>query len=238
MEKKVGCLIIHGFAGNLEEIEPLNKYLLSKGFMTLCPKLEGHTGRKKDLAKTNYSQWIKSAEEGLLKLKTQCEEVILIGFSMGGLIAMNLALKHRISALITLSTPIYYWDIKRVMLNIVDDFSNMSFANSKSYIRSAFRIPFTAMINFKLFLSRTKPMVNELNCPLFVAQGLIDDTVNYKSADYIYTKAASKIREVRYYDNSKHIICCGEDKEKLFKDISLFINAYVLETKLVRGEGF
>jgi len=238
MEKKVGCLIIHGFAGNLGEIEPLNKYLLSMGFITLCPKLEGHTGRKKDLAKTNYCQWIKSAEEGLLKLKEQCEEVILIGFSMGGLIAMNLSLKHRVIALITLSTPIYYWDIKRVALNIVDDFKNMSFVNSKSYIRAAIRIPFTAMINFKLFLSRTKPLVNKINCPIFVAQGLIDDTVQYKSAEYIYTKAASKIREVRYYDNSKHIICCSEDKEKLFKDIMKFINAYILESKLVRGGGF
>ena len=228
MEKKVGCLIIHGFAGSLHEIEPLNKHLLSQGFITLCPKLEGHTGRKKDLAKTNYCEWIQSAEEGLMKLEEQCEEVILIGFSMGGLIAMNLALKHRISALITLSSPIYYWDLKRVGANIINDFKNREFAYLKNYILAAFRIPFAAMINFRLLLCKTKPLVNEIKCPIFVAQGLIDDTVKYKSAEYIYTKAESEIREIRYYNNSQHIICCGDDKDELFKDVTLFINAYVM----------
>jgi len=227
LKRKVGCLIIHGFAGNFSEIEPLNKHLLKEGFITLCPKLEGHTGNKKDLAGTNYLQWLQSAEEGLIKLKEKCEEIILIGFSMGGLIAINLALKHKISALITLSTPIYYWDIKRVGLNIIDDFKNMEFINFKSYVKAAFRIPFVAMINFKLLLSKTKPLVNEIQCPIFVAQGLIDDTVKHKSAEYIYTKSASKIKEVKYYDNSKHVICCGKDKKTLFKDITMFVNAYV-----------
>jgi len=121
MNKKIGCLIIHGFAGNLKDIEKLNRFLLKKGFETSCPLLKGHALTKKDLARTSYSDWISSAEESLMELSKKSDRVVLIGFSMGGLIAFNLAIKHDIYKMVTLSAPIYHWDLKRMVTNIIND---------------------------------------------------------------------------------------------------------------------
>lgn len=230
MYKKIGCLIIHGFAGNINEIEPLNRYLLNSGFITLCPSLKGHTGIKKDLSESNYTEWIKSAEEGFLMLQSRCDEIILIGFSMGGLIAINLSQKYKVAGLITLSTPIYYWDLKLVVENILHDYKSRTFNNLKFYIAAAFKIPISAMINFRILLSKTKPLIKKVNCPAFITQGLMDDTVNYKSAAYIYTSISSKVKQNKYYKNSNHIICCGNDNAELFKDIILFINSCIICT--------
>ncbi len=223
MNKKTGFLIIHGFAGSVSEIEPLNKYLINKGFSTLCTKLKGHSENPKDLCKVNYIDWIASAEESLIKLSVQCEKIIIVGFSMGGLIAVNLALKHDIDGIITLSTPIYCWDIKRIYLNILSDFKTKNFKNLKHYIKAINRIPFSAMVNFKILLIKTKPKFKKIRCPIFIAQGLLDDTVHYRSADYIYSKVSSKKNILKYYNNSNHIICHSNENCELFHDIFILI---------------
>lgn len=224
INNRIGCLILHGFAGNLQEIEPLNEYLLSKGFQTLCPIMEGHMGTRKDLARAKYTQWVISAEDAFLRLRHQCKTVIVIGFSMGGLIAVNLVGRHNINAVITLSAPIYHWDIKRIVLNVVNDLRLKDYKNIKYYLRSSFGIPFSALINFKILLNKTKPMFKQINCPIFTAHGLLDDTAHYKSADFIYKAVQSEVKQVKYYKNTDHLICHSIDNKEVFEDILDFIN--------------
>ena len=224
MDNKIGCLIIHGFAGNLDEIEPLNKYLSSKGFITICPIMKGHMGSRRDLVFVKYTEWIESVEASLLELNSQCKQIIIIGFSMGGLIAVNLATKHKVDGIITLNTPIYHWDIKRIVRNIANDIKTKDYKNIKCYIRSATGIPFSAMINFKVLLRKTKPLFKHIRCPMFIAQGLIDDTAHHKSAEYIYKNISSDIKHIKYYENSSHIICHSIENKDVFNDIESFIN--------------
>ena len=78
----------------------------------ICPAHAGQTERRFDLRKARYTDWISSAERGLLDLTSRCRSVYIIGFSMGGLIAFNLALKHPVAGIVTINTPIYYWDVR------------------------------------------------------------------------------------------------------------------------------
>lgn len=225
MGHKTGCLIIHGFGGNTHEVEPLAKHLENKGFLTFCPNLKGHTGDKKALSRVSYKDWIESCQEGLKYLLSSCERVVLIGFSMGGLVAVNLSMKYKVSAVATLSTPIYYWDIKRIFLNIIEDFKTKNFKNIRRYRRSTGSLPFLALVNFRILLQKTKPLIKKITFPLFVAQGMLDDTVNHRSAKYIYNNSPAIFKTLRYYDNSEHLICHGPDSIKLFSDIEDFIGS-------------
>lgn len=121
---KLGCLIIHGFGGGIYEIKSLPDHINDKGYIISCSKLKGHTGVGKDMKGADYKDWIASAEEELLKLMEKTHNIVIVGFSMGGLIAVNLANKYDIKAIVTINTPIYYWNIYRVFLNICDDFKN------------------------------------------------------------------------------------------------------------------
>ena len=229
MDKEIGFLIIHGFAGNIGDIEPLNRYLLNKGFYTICIKLKGHTGKRADLARVSYGDWIDSAEEGLMKLSKKCKKIIIIGFSMGGLIAANICMKYAVDAIITLSTPIYYWDIKRISINILEDFRTRDFSNLKRYLKSSTRIPILALTNFKILLMKTKPIFKQIRCPILVIQGLLDDTVYYRSAHYIYSNVQSQLKIIKLYDNSNHIICHSEDNNEVFNDILVFVKKVVIQ---------
>ncbi len=224
MQKKIGCLIIHGFGGSLDEIDTLNQFLISKGFDTACPVLKGHALTKKDMANATYTDWICSAEEALIELSKKHDKIVIIGFSMGGLVAVNLAMKYKVYKLITLSSPIYHWDFKMVCQNILNDIKMKKPGIIRNYIDAAFSVPISAVVNFKVLLQKTKPMFNEVTCPIYVAQGLKDDTVKPISANYIYENVASHKKHIKFYQNSPHVICNGEDNEELFRDVVGFIN--------------
>lgn len=224
MNNRTGCLIVHGFGGNIDEVKPLAEFMEDKGFIIFCPSLKGHTGDKKSLSNVSYKDWIESAENGLKYLISKCDRVIVIGFSMGGLIGVHLATRYNIYALATLSSPIYYWDVKRIFLNILQDIKSRNFTNLKRYKNTSNKLPFSALINFRIILSKTKPLFRKIKCPLFIAQGLLDDTVNYRSAKYIYNNSKSEIKEIRYYKNSSHQICLSPDRNILFEDLECFVN--------------
>jgi carboxylesterase len=227
-KKDIGFLIIHGFAGNVEEIDPLSKYLESNGFLTVCPTLTGHTGKRQDLIGINYGEWINSAEQGLLHLLEHRKRVIIIGFSMGGLIAVNLALKHNVCGIVTLSMPIYHWDFKRIFLNIIYDFKRGRFDSLKFYTGASLSIPFSAMLNFKVLLSKTKDLLAQIKCPILITQGLKDDTVKHRSAKYIFDNVSSEKKILKYYNESDHIICKTKDQKELFNDIKEFVNINII----------
>lgn len=224
LTKDTGCLIIHGFGGNVGEVEYLADYLQSKGYNVLCPSLKGHTDRRKDLAGVIYTDWIKSAEEGLIKIMEKSKKVFIVGFSMGGLIGLNLCEKYDIDGLVTLNTPIYYWDIKNIFSNIISDFKTGSFENVKRYLLSSRKFPIAALYNFRRLLSITKPKIGKIQCPILIAQANDDDTVRRTSAEYIFTRVGSKKKEIKYYDNSGHLILTSLAAKKVSEDVEAFLS--------------
>lgn len=223
MLNKPGILLIHGFGGNKDEVKPFKDYLAARGYLVSCPELKGHTGIKKDLGQSDYNDWLFSAESALIALQENCDQIVFIGFSMGGLIGLNLSVRYPLLALVTLNTPIYYWDIPRIAGNIYRDLRQNKTDYIKSYIKSSSKYPLSSMISFKLLLNQTKKMLHRVHCRLFIAQGLLDDTVQHRSADYIYSSVSSRIRQLTYYGNADHLICHSPDQDLLFGDVLGFI---------------
>jgi carboxylesterase len=222
MKNRTGILIIHGFAGNIKEISPVAEYFSESGYGTLCVELKGHTGKRRDLARSNWREWIESAEKGLELLLEKYDNVIIIGFSMGGLIAANLIRKYKVRAVVFVNTPVYFWDFKRIGLNLIEDIRNRNARNLMYYCKSCMDKPFLALLNFMFILSNTKPLFKNISCPVFIGQSLKDDTAHYKSAQYIF-KSIQAEKYVEYYGNSGHVIFLGPEKDRIIKDIEGFI---------------
>lgn len=180
MSSSLGVLLIHGFAGARSEVQPLYD-VLQKNFPVSMPRLAGHEGTKKELASTSRFQWIASAEEALFQLQQQCHQIAVIGFSMGGLIAIRLCQMYPITGLITVNTPIYYWNLPRIFYNLKQDFPTYS----KKYFLSGANKPFRALWEFQRILQETKPLVSNVSCPALVIQTQDDDVVQPRSAHYL-----------------------------------------------------
>jgi len=226
MEKnKVGCLVIHGFGGGIYEVEPLAEYLINKGFEVSCPCLKGHTGNRQDMRKATYEDWISSAEEELLKLKEKVDEIAVIGFSMGGLIGINLACKYDIKALATINTPIYYWNLKRIFLNLIEDIKNRKADNLQRYMRARRNSPIPAMYNFLMLLNYTKPLLCNVKCNILITQAKDDDTVRIRSVEYLSKHVFSEHVEIKYYDMGGHQILRSQSADRVISDVVNFLDS-------------
>ena len=201
-----GCLIIHGFGGNYDEVGPLVNRLKKTGYKVVCPALAGHTGRRFDLRKARYTDWISSAERGLLGLTSRCRSVYIIGFSMGGLIAFNLALKHPVAGIVTINTPIYYWDVRKILSNIVKGLTGGGFAPIRRYLRAVVKFPLRSLINFRILLARTKPLVNDITCPVLVTQGWTTIPPGGTAPGNI-RKRKLRVKRIKYYKTSDTLCC-------------------------------
>lgn len=224
MNKKNGCLIIHGFGGSVEDIKPLADALEEKGYKVFRPQLKGHTGKRKELKGVKYQDWIASAEEDLKALLSECDTVYIIGFSMGGLIAINLSCKYKIAGMVTLNTPIYYWDIPKILNNIFQGIVNRDFRKLKFYLQASRSFPISALLNFRVLLGKTKPLINKVKCPIFIGQALEDDTVRKSSAEFIYSHISTKKKTLKFYQNSGHLILWSRESSLVIQDVKDFLD--------------
>ena len=99
------CMLLHGFCAMPEEMRPLGEALASQGYSSLGMKLTGHATQPDDLKRTRWTDWLDDVEGGLALLSNVSERCVLIGQSMGGMIALNAAARFDVSAVVALSTP-------------------------------------------------------------------------------------------------------------------------------------
>jgi carboxylesterase len=223
LKNRFTIILVHGFAGSIEEVEPLKIILEKKGYAVTCPELAGHS-TKEALRTVTYRDWIASVKEVCERHSKQNGNIVLIGFSMGGLINAHIAAKKNVAAFITINTPIYYWDIKRIVKNLFHDIKTGERANIKYYWDSSTKTPLKGLLNFTKILRLSKLLFKEITCPALVAHGKLDDTAHIKSADFIYHKLASKNKKLIFYPNAGHKICHSVDNNQLAEDIDLFLS--------------
>ena len=178
---------------------------------------------------TANNDWITSAEEGLLSLLVDCDVVYIIGFSMGGLLAINLGLKqkHNIGGIVTVNTPIFYMNIKRAFLNSVNVLIRKDFKTISHNIKASRTLPFSSLLNFMLLVKATKPRIKRLSCPIFVAQAIDDPIVRKSSANYIFQRTGSQIKRLEFYDSTEHLILLSPEGDLVIKHIIEFISCLV-----------
>ena len=102
-----GVLLIHGFTGLPAGMFLLGEVLNRAGFSVLCPRLAGHGTSERDLMRTNKNDWFNSVLDGFSILRGICDEIFVVGHSMGGLLTLKLSTEREIAKIVTLAAPIF-----------------------------------------------------------------------------------------------------------------------------------
>lgn len=224
-----GCLIIHGYTGGPYEVEPLAQYLQKHTDWHInVPVLPGH-GEKLALEDVTHEAWIETAEDTLKQMYEICEEVYVIGFSMGGMIAAYLAANYDVDRLVLLATARKYICFRRLSSYIgrligVRFSGNLDEDKLYTHYKSKIKmVPFRANIEFMRLVNETKQYLSDVHSPVLIAQGQRDMIVPARSAYYLDKEISSEHKEVILFEQSKHLICLGNDKQILNKKILNFL---------------
>ena len=115
-------LLIHGYTGSPSELRELGERLHYKGYTVQGLLLNGHGTNPEDLDGVTYEKWTQSVKSAASALKETYGKVVLVGMSMGGLLALDCASTVPVDGVIVISTPIYLFDWRSHFLWLADQF--------------------------------------------------------------------------------------------------------------------
>lgn len=216
-------LLIHGFGGGVHEVEPLAAHLSSLGHKVVCPVLAGHSDTRKAMKEATWHEWIDSVERDLLASTEPFDEVTAIGFSMGGLIAFHLSQRHSFQRIATINTPIYYWNLRRVIANLAEDGKQRKLTNSRRYLQAGKNSPIMSMFQFLQLLHNVKPLISQIHCPILILQAEDDDTVKRKSAEFIKKQACSDQKTIKYFPRGGHLVLLSPQAGEVLECVESFL---------------
>jgi len=103
---KLGILVLHGFTGSPVSVRPLAELLSKRGFAVEMPRLPGHGTQPRDLLPTRYPDWRAEALAALTRLRARTQQVFVVGLSMGGTLALDLATTEPVDGVVTINAQI------------------------------------------------------------------------------------------------------------------------------------
>ncbi|MDI3257838.1 MAG: alpha/beta fold hydrolase [Kyrpidia sp.] len=232
---RVGIVLVHGFTGSPSELRPMGQWLAERGYTVTGPLLAGHGTSPRDMERTGWRDWLNSVREAAASLADRCERVVVAGLSMGGSLALYLgsgAAGPAADAVISMCAPIYLWDWRAHVARFVAPFHRFHRDGAAGYpeeIRqylAGYDITPTRCVGELLALiRRIRALLPEILVPTLVLQARRDRTVRPRSAEYILSRLGSSDKELRWYDQSGHILTVDRDRETVWRDVHEWLMA-------------
>ena len=113
--KKHAALLIHGFPGTPAEMRPLGLSVRDLGWTVHGLRLPGFGDDIGTLHQRRFSDWTGAVTDSVLKLQQDHEAILVIGYSMGGALALHAALDHRVTGLVLLAP---FWSLGERWLDL------------------------------------------------------------------------------------------------------------------------
>lgn len=177
---KTAILTIHGFGTNLHHhYDPLAQYFESKNI----PVVQFDIYDVDDPTDDNMVNWIERCEMKMLETRKEYDEIILIGFSMGGVIASYLASVYKVKYLILVAPAFQYLDLAKVgnAIFTLATKDQTSLKPSKSQTST-----------FQQVVANYKECINQVDCPVLFLHGSEDEVISVESSRNAYKKVSGK----------------------------------------------
>ncbi|MDQ2960441.1 MAG: alpha/beta fold hydrolase [Candidatus Dormibacteraeota bacterium] len=205
-----GVLLLHGFAGTPPELRRLGEHLAAHGYRCRGPALAGHAGTPDDLRGTTRLDWIRSAREAMDTLAGECDEVMAVGQSMGGTLALHLAAADlRIRAVATLAAPVFLTGVAPLVLPVARRLLRWQRPGQDIDLYDQSRIdelyslglrPMSAIGEFGRLIGEVRDELASVRAPVLVMHGGRDRTIHPSNAEEI----------------ARRLVCSAEVERHLF----------------------
>lgn len=230
-------LALHGFGGTPLEVALVVDVARDLGLRAHAPLLPGHGTHARDLADTGWNDWARGAEEGLAHVAANGAPVIVIGLSLGSLLAAHLAMTvpGRVRAIGMLAPAIRLTSLTTALpLRLVDRLGIPDFSMPKAgadiadpEARAAHLTyglqPVHSAIDVMRAGQRIEGLLWKITCPAFVAHGRGDHVCPVQNAERVAHALGSADKTVVILPRSFHIVTRDYDRETLRAALRRFV---------------
>jgi carboxylesterase len=220
----VGALVLHGFCGSPVSVRPWVEHLADAGLTVSSPRLPGHGTRWQDANRTLWQDWFAEAQRSFVDLEQRCDQVVVMGLSVGGCLALRLA-ETRAAAVrgLVLVNPSLSTQDRRARFSgviskvlpstagIVDDIA-LPGVTEGGYDR----LPTRAFHSLRQRWSLTLQELPRVTAPLLVFTSPQDHVVEPVNSDLVLAGVSSRTKEQRLLRNSYHVATLDHDAQAIF----------------------
>jgi carboxylesterase len=239
----IGVLLLHGFTSHLNTVNGLVPHLEAAGIPYMMPILRGHGTRYQDLHGVTDRDWYADAERALLKLWNDVDRIVVVGLSMGGLVALELAMRHpdKIAGIVSVAASLKFADPLSALTPVLSRFvkywpspNSFNDLSLKENCENYSKFATSAFAHLWRYSQEIADRLREVHVPIRILQSKRDQIVAPASANIIYEKVSSPIREIVWYEESGHEMMQDLEADKVFADVMEFVHRFELKPKLAK----
>jgi carboxylesterase len=218
---RAGALVLHGFTGNPVMMQPVTDAFVAAGFTTSMPRLPGHGTTIEDMATTGWADWSAEAERAYRELAAKVDQVVLVGLSMGGTLAVWLAERHpEVAGLVLINAAVLPYDQgSREFLQAMIDAGDViapgvgaDLADPDAHEPAYEGSPLPSLLTMFDAVDGIQAGLGDITCPALVMQSPNDHVVDPAAADHVAGKLGGPVERLSL-DRSFHVATLDYDKD-------------------------
>jgi carboxylesterase len=229
---KRAVLLLHGFTGNSADCRMLARFLEKKGYTCHGPQYKGHGVPPEELVHTGPEDWWQDVMEGYNFLKNKgYKEIAAVGLSLGGVFSLKLGYTVPIKGIVPMCAPMFMKTEERMYEGVLEyarDYKEREGKDPETVEKEMEEFKKTPMGTLKALqelIADVKDHIDLIYSPIFVVQGRHDRMINTESANIIYNEIESPVKEIKWYEESGHVITFDKEKDQLHEDVYRFLES-------------
>ncbi|GAF13970.1 carboxylesterase [Bacillus sp. JCM 19045] len=228
---KRAVLLLHGFTGTTADVRMLGRFLQKEGYTCYAPLYRGHGVPPEELVQYSPEDWWEDVEAAYAHLQSEgYDEIAVCGLSLGGVFSLKLGFSKPVKGIVTMCAPVRPKTeeaIKKGFLKYSREYKLLEKKAEdqiKKEVASLEETSMDALYKLRGLMDEVRTDLDLIYAPSFVVQARHDEMIDTESATIIYDSIETDDKEIKWYENSTHVITLGDEKEQLHNDILLFLN--------------
>jgi carboxylesterase len=222
-----GALVLHGFTGCPQSLRGLARALASAAFAVELPRLPGHGTTLDDMAATRWSDWSAAAESAYRELSARCDRVVVAGLSMGGALALWLAIRNPEIAGVAVVNPAVDApdpDPSQALRGRLDAGEPLlpglagDIADPDASELGYDRVPIACLLSLFEGLAEVGPRLAEIRCPTMILSSPQDHVVQPAQSERAAQAIAGPVERVTL-ERSYHVATLDYDRARIERHV-------------------
>ena len=234
------CVVaFHGFGGTAAELRPLLGRIAEAGFAVDAALLPAHGGRVEDLQASTYAAWIDASRARLRGVLARHGGAVVLGFSLGSLIAIELASERPdgLLGLVALGNAVTIQPATSVPMRVLaalgvrlpdayllkprpGDVADKSVMSS---LLTYDRHPIRAAMEVFHAGARVRKLAGRVTCPTLVLHGRRDVVCSWRNATWLADHVGTRDVSVRVFERSAHVVACDHERDEVAVETLAFL---------------
>lgn len=238
-EVGAGVLLLHGGGDTPQSLAELAVFLHARGLSVSVPLLPGHGRRIREFATITADDLTRAATEAFETLRARHNPVFVVGLSMGGALAVQLAAERRDIAALVLLAP-YVSMPRRIecwarmawlwgpLMPFVRSGEGISCRDPEQRAQSLAYGVFSASALRALYETsrRAFAALPRVTSPTLVIQSREDNRISVHAAERAFARLGAAQKRLEWTSGAAHVITVDFGRERVFVQVAEWLESH------------